>query len=354
MISTAGTGAAPEPAAVPLPAEEIALRPETAEEIVQAAARRYIQGCRDRIPGFVDETYSLTGSLRLHRHALGWDMLRAPANILLSVPHLAIRLAARTFGLAGRALGPRGQALGRLGRRLGDARLLMDTDLGRELAWRVTTRLLRLPADDGHGRVSHDDALALEIMADPRIQRRLVRFAELVRDRARDPKTRADLQAKLKIYADSRTAAAELVTALSAASTGAVLFHNLTPGMVSLVPALSGAIAHQMAIASFPLGSSLGGLWYGVFPAAVPASAWAVAVGGVLASAAVLTAFAGVLADPVQRSIGTHQRRLERLLDAVEEDLVAGGGGVLHLRDHYVPRLVDLMDVLAGIARLTR
>ena len=34
----------------------------------------------------MDSVYSFQGSLDLHRHALGWDILRAPLNVLLVLP----------------------------------------------------------------------------------------------------------------------------------------------------------------------------------------------------------------------------------------------------------------------------
>ena len=72
-----------------------------ADAIVTEAAARYFDDCRTRIPGFVDETFSFLGSARLHRHAVGWDVLRAPANALLSLPQVGIKLTA----LGARGLG---------------------------------------------------------------------------------------------------------------------------------------------------------------------------------------------------------------------------------------------------------
>jgi hypothetical protein len=39
---------------------------------------------RARVRPFVDQHFSLLGSAAIHRAALGWDILRAPANILLA------------------------------------------------------------------------------------------------------------------------------------------------------------------------------------------------------------------------------------------------------------------------------
>jgi len=39
---------------------------------------------RDRVDAFVDQHFSLAGTLRLHRRTIGWDLLRVPANLLLA------------------------------------------------------------------------------------------------------------------------------------------------------------------------------------------------------------------------------------------------------------------------------
>jgi hypothetical protein len=58
--------------------------------------------------------------------------------------------------------------------------------------------------------------------------------------------------------------------------------------------------------------------------------------------------------DPVQRRLGLHQRRLERLLDALEAGVRGSGPGRFQVRDHYVARLLDLFDVLGAAFRLAR
>jgi hypothetical protein len=70
------------------------LSPEDAGRIVADAAHRYFESRRSRVDGFVDCHFSLAGSAAIHRKALGWDMLKAPANIALAVPQLARKLAA--------------------------------------------------------------------------------------------------------------------------------------------------------------------------------------------------------------------------------------------------------------------
>ncbi len=49
---------------------------------------------RARADAFARDTFGLRGTLRLHGAALGWDLLRAPLNILLAALYLIQRLAA--------------------------------------------------------------------------------------------------------------------------------------------------------------------------------------------------------------------------------------------------------------------
>jgi hypothetical protein len=128
------------------------------------------------------------------------------------------------------------------------------------------------------------------------------------------------------------------------ASAGATLFKQLTPGALSLGPVLAGAVAQQAAIASFPLGAAAGSLWYGLFSATPSGVLVASITGGLIGLGAVVTAFAGVLTDPLQRAIGVHRRRLHRLVDALGVELM-GGRQAFQVRDHYAARILDLVDL---------
>jgi uncharacterized protein DUF6635 len=61
-----------------------------AGEIVRDGIARYIVTRRERIDPFVASHFSLTGTLRLHRAALGWDIARAPLNLAMAAPQAGI------------------------------------------------------------------------------------------------------------------------------------------------------------------------------------------------------------------------------------------------------------------------
>ena len=216
--------------------------------LIDHAIDRYIATRHQRVSGFVDRHFSLIGSLRLHRRALGRDLVRAPANVLLMLPYLS----AQVGGAALRRLGARQAA-----RRLRGWRLFLDTDVSRELTWRLHAELLELPYDDGRRRSEHD-ALAETILADARVAAAVDVLTTLARRHAGDPEQRARLRQMLGDYASTRTAAADLVNNVLLASAGMAAFQKLTPGTLTLGPVIATALAQQAAVASFPLGRQPG------------------------------------------------------------------------------------------------
>jgi hypothetical protein len=309
--------------------------------IVERAIERYIAARHERVAAFVDRHFSLIGSLRLHRRALGLDLVRAPANVVLMLPYLSLQLG----GAALHRLGARDAA-----RRLSSRTLFLDTDVARELTWRLHSELLELPYDDGRHRTDKD-ALGQAILADPRVAAAVDLLAAVARRHADDPDRQARLRRILESYAGTRAAAADLVNSVLLASAGMAAFQKLTPGTLTLGPMIAAALAHQAAIASFPLGASLGGIWYGLFPATPSAALVAGATGALMLLTATTAAFAGVVSDPLQRALGLHQRRLHRLIEALGRELKGDSDAAFHARDHYVARIFDLIDLARAAHR---
>ena len=272
-----GVPAAPDPAP---PGEG---RDAAARLIVEEAAARYCAARRARIDGFVDRNFSLLGALRLHRRALGWDLLRSPANLALAAPHLAARVSA---GLVRRA------GLAPAAAWLDSRRYFLQTDVARELEWRIYTELLELPFRQGK-RILERDALADEILRDAR---NAAGGADDLRSPAEQEALRNWLTGAAGTYEGTRVAAADLTTAA------------LTIGLT----------------------------------------------GGLLAAGAVVGAFSGVVTDPIQRRLGLHHRRLRRLIDCLERELTGQGDSRFVVRDHYVARTLDVIEALGLVWRAAR
>lgn len=260
----------------------------------------------EAVRAFVKATYGPRGTWHLHRAALGWDILRAPLNLVLA-PLLFLT---RILGLFVTKLGAP-----RMGAWLMSLRLLLPTALGGRIRVRLDTFLSDL------------DQQGVGVAAGP--DQRKSAIARLVSVRA---------------------AVAEITTMLVLLTLGLLLFGRATPGVVSLAGPVAGRGAEALAIDAFPLGRFLGRAWYGVFP--VNPSLWELLLaGGVLAIfAALIASFAGLLADPLQLWTGMHRRRMMRFLARL--DAVDDREGIE--REHLAARIGDLSDLALTLFRSFR
>ena len=309
MLDDISPAAADEPR---LPAIDSAL----ARQIVEDAIRRYFRKRRSRVPGFVDETFSLKGAVDLHSHALGHDLWRAPLNMVMAAPQFGVTLAAGFLAKNGRR---------REAQALKSRELFFRTAVSDAIERRIMVGLLELPYG-GSGEPSFHDALAVEILSDERLKGAL---GILEGPWGEGERRRMDalLTENLSIYLNARTATGELAGALVTLAAGGALLHQVTPGMVALGPALARAVAAKVTATTAAM----------------------IAGGSVLAASAVISAFSGIVTDPLQRKLGLHQRRLVKLLDSLEAGFL-GGDPRLAVREQYAVRLLDVLDALAALA----
>ena len=313
------------------------------DPVVQAAAWLRSRGAR--VDAMVAQHFRLRGKLRLHASALGGDMLRAPVNLILAPVHALLQLLAFMLTRLGAH---------RAGAWLRGRRVLLPTRVGRVVEQRILTDLLDVPLPDR-------DSVGVEVRDHDAMVLRALLSAPQLRPALRQHQSPAAAEAQarrlariLSDYAGTRSAVAEIVTALILVVIGALVFRTLTPGMISMAPNLAGVVAHGAAVAAFPLGETLGGVWYGVFP--VGASPWlmGVVVIALVMLGSVMAAFAGILADPVQARLGIHHRRLHRMIEAMAREVEGSSRQGFAAREHLLARVMDIMDALASLARVFR
>ena len=302
---------------------------------VTEATRRYLADRRARVGIFTRQHFSVRGALRINRHALGKDLLRTPANVLWIIPHLL----AQGGAVLGRKL-----RLNKIAQRLEHLPAGFKTDVEREVEWLIYSELLELPFEQGGRRCSRD-ALLEEILAHPTIGELLV--PELIRldQLSHRENFRQRRENYLITYTNSRTAAVDLSGSLLSLAAGVAAFKQFTPGAMAIGGVTATAIANHLAIGNFLLGSTLGSLYYGIFPTTASAGLLVATTGGLLLALGVLSAGAGVITDPVQQALGLHKRKLLKLLDTLERELT-GQGQNYRLHDAYAARIFDLWDLL--------
>lgn len=257
----------------------------------------YITACRARIPQFVRRHFSLRGSLQLHRQSLGLDILRTPLNITWNGVYLI--LAVLTWICA-------------------------------KCGWFSPRHLLqKLP----HG---------VATTADRQLQQHILK--ELLQH----PQSQSShLQTLLEEYAATRGGTADFTNNALMAITSKFAFGHTFFGALSAGAVVASIIATHWAINNFWLGNTLGKLYYSIIPVQTPL---ALSVGATLVFVlflAVTATLIGVLTDPIQVKLGLHQRRLHRLIDAVEARLTNPDSTTPGMPEKFMGRSFDIADLVA-------
>lgn len=313
------------------------------EALVRKAVREgveaYIANRRNSIDDFVDNHYSFKGAYQLNKKALGWDILKAPANIAWAPIHLLSILGnkgAKKTGWTG------GSDL------FSKVPSGFRTDVESEVEWLVYTKFLCLPLKQ-KDRQSDTNLLLEFILNHPALSQWIGEKLTDIHHITQFDENRIKMEQKLMHYVDSRKAASEITASLMAASANFVANKSFGVGALGIGQTAAAAIAYHSAVGSFALGSSLGGIYYSVFPATVSSGLLVTVTGGVAAALGVIAAFGGIIADPVQRKLGLHHKKLNALLDSIEKQFTEDKDEY-NLKDAYAARVLDLVDILSVIA----
>jgi hypothetical protein len=309
---------------------------QTLPHAVDKGIEAYVTSRRARIPLFIAQHFSFRGALALHRKTFGRDVYKHPVNLVWGLP---VALVAGTADLLDKAGARRiAQWLHRMPRGISMA-------LHQELQWLIYTELLELPYAQ-EGRASHRDALMEHILAEPWIAALCDAYVTQLHSVAELPAFRAALERHLEEYGKTRGAVSELAGSLITLAAGYAALSKATPGALSAGTAAATAVAQHLAITNFWLGATVGAWYYAVFPVAASAGLVAATTGAMLAAGGVVTALAWIVLDPLLATTGIHRRRLDRFVTALGEELRGGRRGDYRVRDHYIARVFDVLELL--------
>lgn len=299
------------------------------EQAIRSGIKRYFDDCRARVPGFIDRHFHYPGAIATNRMALGWDMLRAPINLLWA-PVYALACLVKVLtrkraglkwlhGLADHV--PAGFTT-RVQHHISNlilVNLLNDGQAGVLLEDYLTEALEAVYARHTHEPVDHQ------------------RFTRLIEPLVADA---------LSQYRITRTASADITNSISCAVLGAFAFQKFTPGGIGLGVVLASILAKAMAAREFILGETIGGWYYSLFPPEPSLTMTASVMVAVMALLAAFAALSGVVTDPVQAAVGLHRRRLNKLLDHLERDFSLRTQSSFRPKDQYVARILDTFDMI--------
>ena len=306
------------------------------QQAVEQGMETYITSRRARIPVFIDRHFAFRGALALHRKTFGKDFYKYPVNLVWGLP---VALGTGAAVLLAKAGAPRpAHWLQRLPRG-------MSMALHQELHWLIYTELLELPYAQA-SRAAHRDALLEHMLADSQIAALCDEYVLTLHSVAERPAFRAALERHLAEYGTTRGAVSELAGSLLNLAAGYATLSKATPGALSAGTAAAAAIAQHLAITNFWLGSTVGAWYYAVFPVSASAGLVAATTGALLAAGGVVTALAWLVLDPLLATTGLHRRRLDRFVTALGEELRGGRRGDYRVRDHYIARVFDVLELL--------
>lgn len=337
----------PEPTS--LPKEELITDTPESEKAkiakaVETAIDNYIRSRREKIPSFVNRFFSFKGSLSLHRKGLGKDLYRSPLNIIWALPYTLSRIFAKGLDVYGK------KEAAKIIEQIPQG---FETDIQKEVKWLIYTELLELPyaivIKDKDKKSGHD-ALLNEILEQPGIQDIISSQLSLIHEKSLVPDFRSSLERKIRKYTHSRTVAEDLSESIITLAVGYAAFHTFSPGAVSSGAALASAITKKAAISNFWLGSTVGQWYYGVFPVASSRQLFFISTASIMVLLAFVTTFSGILTDPLQNKLGLHQRRLQQLISSLEKDLKGQQNNKYRIKEQYVARVFDIVDLLRAAA----
>lgn len=294
---------------------------------IDAGVEDYFNECRARVPAFVKKHFCYPGAWRTNRRALGWDMLRAPLNLLWVPFYLALMCAAWLSGKLG---------LSWLARQLARAPSGMQTNIQRYLVACAERELLL----QGLGQSRLRECVVAAIVKHEQLNPPFTQATGVEHERY----LKQVLTDALGQYSLTRTATADIGNTLLATLAGAFTLQKFTPGGLAIGVVLAGVVANRWAAWSFIFGPSVGGWYYGFFPIQPDASLIVLSTAVVMVLMAIFACFSGLISDPLQSFCGIHQRRLRRMLDSLERDLTRRTHGSFRPKDAYLARLMDVVD----------
>jgi hypothetical protein len=286
------------------------IEPDRSGREPQHSLSAHIQACRQRIPLFVSNHYAWPGAWRLNRLAWGWDIAIAPLNFLLGFPNFLVKLLSLLL---------EGLRLRQTADWLRHLHLGLPTRIQQHLAMRLQNDLLHLPAKN---KTSDNPTLKL-----------LVAVAEK----------------PTQLYIQTRNIAADITAGTIAAILGLIFFNQFTPGSISAGSMIAKELAREQAISDFLFGETLGALYYTLFPVSPSLSIIVISLLVIMMLIALVSAFSGIIHDPIQAATGIHQRRLNHLLNAIESAAQHATDKGYRPKDTFFGRIYDLIDWIKGL-----
>jgi hypothetical protein len=299
------------------------------EQAIHTGIERYFDDCRARVPAFIDRHFHYPGAVATNRMALGWDMLRAPINLLWAPVYALICLL--------KILTPKRTGVMWLHNLADRIPAGLTTRVQQHISHLIQVDLLNNSQEASclEGYLIESLEAVYERHACNPVEHQ--QFSKLIEPLVADA---------LSQYRMTRTASADITNSISCTVLGAFAFQKFTPGGIGLGVVLASMLAKTLAAQDLILGRTLGSWYYSWFPPEPSLATMASVMVAVMATLAAFAAFSGVIFDPVQAAVGLHRRRLHKLLDHLQRDVTLSTHSSFRPKDQFVARVLDMFDMV--------
>lgn len=275
------------------------------------------------VDGFIRRHYCYPGCWKTNRVAFGFDLLRAPINLIWAPIYIAILLVILLLSRCGfKRCGPW------VSRIPGG----MTTNVQRNINTKIDVELLER------------ERLTLCIRG--RLEHLHPTLENSVELSSYQQNLESIVDESLKQLMQTRTAVADISNTMLSTIVGALVFKKFTPGGIGIGILATSMWLNYRASENFFLGSALGGVYYSFFPKQASLLENSLGVFLAMVVLAVLASFSGLLTDPIQSILGLHRRRLRKMLVQIEKDFVEKKDSRFKTIDPYVARILELFDTL--------
>lgn len=291
---------------------------------IDRGVNRHFDHCRGRVDDFVQRHFRWPGAWHTNKAALGWDLLRAPINLIWAPCYvfiIAIAWLCKKLGWS--------EANKLLTRTPGG----FTTAVQKHIAELIYTDLLQRTSENGTDQLQVAIVDALDDLVAPDVHNE-----QLTRDL--EPVV-ADA---LKQYGLTRTASADIANSLLTTLVGAFTFQKFTPGGMAIGILSASWLANKLAVRNFFFGEFFGNIYYSFFPASPSPMLTTGSVVAILICLSIIATFSGLITDPLQSWTGIHRHRLNKLIDTLQRDYQNRSTGSFRPKDQFVARVLEILD----------
>lgn len=297
------------------------------EQAIRIGVERYFVTQKAAIPQFVRTHFNYPGCWQTNRRAFGLDLVRAPLNLIWAPFYVMLVILLLMLSILG---------------------LKKASAWAKALPGGLTTQIQRYVNKHIQQQILDIDTLKQSITES------LSELLEANPNNDIDDNAHNKVIDELSIIVDqalnqlmlTRTASADITNTLFSTAAGAMLFKKFTPGGFGIGLLLAAYWAKTSATHSFFLGPTAGAWYYSVFTPEAGLTDQVIAIGFTMIVLAVFASFSGLVTDPIQSRLGLHQRRLRRMLNQLQQDLIHKSSSRYKPLDPYIARILELLDTV--------